>query len=130
LGDRITLTGVTLPAAAQSGAGLPVTLYGQANAQVEQDYTLFLHLVDGQGTKVAQVDAQPVDAAGRLPTSAWPPGQTVAGTYTLALPAGLPPGDYHVLAGLYFWQDGRRLPVQGAQAQPGDVVDLGAVQVE
>ncbi len=45
---------------------------------------------------------------------------------TLALPADLAPAaTIRVIAGLYDWQTGARLPVSGTAAGPGDVVHLG-----
>jgi hypothetical protein len=129
-GEQIRLRGVTLPERAEAGDALPFTLVWQADAPVDRDYTAFAHVLDGQGNKAAQLDWQPHDPAGRLPTTAWLPGQPVVDTQTLVLPGGLAPGPYRVVAGLYYWQDGVRLPVQGPDAQPGDVVDLGIVQVE
>lgn len=130
LGERIVLAGVTLPATAQAGSGLPVTLHWRAAGPVDRDYTAFIHLLDAAGATVAQLDWQPHDAAGRLPTSAWPPDRPVGDSQTLDLPDELAPGLYRLIAGLYDWQDGSRLPVQGAQALPGDVVELGTIEVK
>ena len=57
-------------------------------------------------------------------------GRPVVDTQTLPLPADLPPGTYRLIVGLYNWQDGVRLPVQGDHTRPDDTVDLGLVRVE
>ncbi|MCB0095888.1 MAG: hypothetical protein KDE46_09220, partial [Caldilineaceae bacterium] len=72
----------------------------------------------------------PHDALGPLPTSHWIVGQPVVDTQTLPLPAELPPGEYRLIAGLYRWQDGARLPIVGADALPGDVVEVGKITLK
>ena len=129
-GETIALDGVTAPdAALEAGGELPFTLYWQATGPVDKDYSVFAHLLDAAGNKVAQLDWQPHDVAGRLPTSAWIPGQPVVDSQVLALPDDLPSGAYRLIVGLYNWEDGRRLPTQGAGAEPGDVVTVATVQV-
>ena len=125
-GDSIRLTGADVPAAVNRRDGLTWTLRWQATAPVPFDYTVFAHLLDEQGDKVAQLDWQPHDTAGLLPATAWP----VVDTQTLALPADLPPGNYRLIVGLYNWQDGTRLPVQGDATRPDDTIDLGLVRVK
>ncbi len=130
-GDAIVLEGVTVPATtAQPGDELAATFHWRAARTPEADYTAFVHLLDAEGTKVAQLDWQPNDAVGPLPTSTWQPGQAVMSGIALSLPAELAPGDYRLIAGLYAWQDGVRLPVQGADTAPGDVVDVATIRVE
>ncbi len=129
-GDAIRLTGVDVPATVKAGGDLTWTLHWQAAAPQPVDYTVFVHLLDEQGEKAAQLDWQPHDTAGLLPATAWPVGRPVVDTQTLALPADLSPGSYRLVVGLYDWRDGARLPVQGAGALSGDMLDLGSVRVE
>ena len=130
LGDSIRLTGADVPAAVKRGDDLTWTLRWQATAPVPFDYTAFVHLLDDQGEKATQLDWQPHDTAGLLPATAWPVGRPVVDTQTLPLPADLPSGTYRLIVGLYNWQDGVRLPVQGDHTRPDDTVDLGLVRVE
>ncbi|HXF64575.1 MAG TPA: DUF2079 domain-containing protein [Caldilineaceae bacterium] len=131
-GEQIELTGVTLPETAHPGGSLPFTLHWRARGPAPRDYTVFVHLVDGQGQKLAQLDWQPHDHAGRLPMSAWVPGRPVVDSQTLALPAELAPGSYRLIVGLYYWEDGERPPVRGAQPAPGldNGVELGTILIE
>jgi hypothetical protein len=129
-GGMIDLRGADLPAQAQAGIELPFTLYWQANAPVDFDYTAFAHLLDAQGNKVAQLDWQPHDGLGVLPTSAWPQGWPVVDTQRLPLPPDLPAGDYTLLVGFYNWQDGKRLPAEGEGVIGGDAVGLGPLRIE
>lgn len=117
LGGRITLLGydLALPSADRT---LTVTLYWQATAKPELDYTVFVHLLDQAGQKAAQHDGWPL--AGRYPTSVWEPGEIVADTHTLDT-RGLAPGAYRVAVGLYHLATLQRLPVTvGGQRVPED----------
>jgi hypothetical protein len=129
-GGMIALVGADLPTQAQAGTELPFTLHWQARAPVDFDYSAFAHLLDSQGNKVAQLDWQPHDRMGLLPTGAWPQGWPVTDSQRLPLPAELPAGDYALQIGLYDWRDGSRLPVQGASVIVADAVQLGPVRVE
>ncbi len=130
-GNAIVLEGVTLPeTTAQPGGELTATFHWSARQPPDADYTAFAHLLDAVGVKAAQLDWQPRDAIGPLPTSAWQAGQSVLDTETLTLPADLAPGDYRLIAGMYHWQDGMRLPAQGEAVEPGDVAVVATIRVE
>jgi hypothetical protein len=92
------------------GRVLPITLYWQPSAAIDRDWVTFIHLVDDQGNKVAQVDRVPL--AGLYPPTQWKVGQLVADQYELPIPAGLAPGRYTLLMGWYdgedrlTWEDG------------------------
>jgi hypothetical protein len=93
-------------------------------AEMDTDYTVFVHLVGPDGAIASQHDAMP--QGGAYPTSAWEPGEIVVDDHTVELPASADLEDYSLLAGLYLAETGDRLPVLGADGQPkGDSVDLG-----
>src|SRR5262249_36317723 len=100
---------------------LPVILYWQAVTPPDQDYTVFVQLLDGSGKLAAQLDSMP--AGGRLPTSSWEPGEVIADPHEIPLPPGLAPGKFRLIAGLYLLATGQRLPL----ASGGDSVTLGDV---
>lgn len=130
-GDTLMLDGVTaLKTEAHAGEALPFTLYWRATQPPALDYSVFAHLLDANGNKVAQLDGQPHDAFGRLPATAWLVNQPVVDTQTLTLPTTLAPGEYRLIAGLYNWQNGQRLPVSGANAEVGDVVTVARLRVK
>lgn len=116
-GESILLDGYTLR---EDAGALHVRLYWQATAPVDEDYVVFVHLVDDAGAIVSQVDAQP--RGGRYPTSIWAPGEAVDDELVLARPAG----DYRVLVGMYAWPDVERLPV----LRGGELVPDGALPLE
>jgi hypothetical protein len=94
-----------------------VNLVWQATDRPQGDYTVFVHLMSGDGRLVAQHDRPPLDGA--LPTSAWDAGDTVYDSVDLAIPAAVPAGTYDVKIGLYRPADGTRL------ADPGGANEFG-----
>jgi 4-amino-4-deoxy-L-arabinose transferase-like glycosyltransferase len=126
-GDMITLNGYSLarkgdysqertgPCAAgrmlclEPGSRFQVTLFWQALAPVDADYTVFVHVRDDQGMTVAQKDGQPFD--GLYPTSQWQLGETVAQPSEIDLPLDLAAGSYSLYVGLYRLDTMTRLPV-------------------
>lgn len=129
-GDAIRLDGVTLPGQAAAGAAVPFTLFWRATAPLTTDNSVFVHLLDAAGNKVAQLDWTPHDTIGKLPTSSWPADWPVADRRLLPLPPELAPGDYTLIAGLYDWQTGMRLPATGGNAGAADVAVLGSIRIE
>jgi hypothetical protein len=101
-----------------TGRSVEVDLYWRARMPVDRDYSVFVHLTDGDGRPVAQADGYPW--AGAYPTSAWEPAQLVRDSYHLALPAILPSGRYDLLAGMYRLDTMERV---------GPTASLGSVQV-
>jgi hypothetical protein len=105
---------------------LQLTLYWQAERPMDQNWTVFVHVLDSAGTLVAQHDGQPRD--GRYPTSVWDQGEVVDDGHRLSLPGDLPDGDYQVVVGLYSVESGERLPVLDSQGNPsGDSVPLATL---
>jgi hypothetical protein len=124
----IRLVGVTLPTTAiPAGSGVSVSLGWHAEDRPEISYTVFVHLVRNAGeAPLAQSDSVPED--GKQPTNDWLPGDDVVDNHQIAVPAGLPPGQYRLIAGLYDATTGRRATVTGASTD-GQTVDLGIVTV-
>jgi hypothetical protein len=91
---------------------LELTLYWQSLRELDQDYTVFVHLLDpATGQIVAQVDEGPQH--GDDPTSLWVEGEVVADPHVLDLPAALPAGAYTLRVGLYLQDAGTYLWVNG-----------------
>lgn len=93
-----------------------LTLYWQAEAQIERDYTVFAHILDPTGWLRGQQDNPP--RQGTWPTSVWVPGDLVVDRYSLPVAADAPPGLYSIEVGLYRPEDGTRLPIRGEHADP------------
>jgi 4-amino-4-deoxy-L-arabinose transferase-like glycosyltransferase len=96
------------------GDALHVTLFWEAEAPMDVDYTVFFHIRDEQGGTVAQSDGQPLD--GNYPTSRWRPGETIAQPLDVDLPPGLATGTYSLYVGLYQLDTMARLPLEGDQS--------------
>jgi hypothetical protein len=127
LGDAVDLVGATLSQNTLApGKVLGVTLIWRARRDLQEDYTVFLQLLDGAGKPWAAEDARPWQ--GRYPTSRWQAGEVVRDSHTLTLAADAPDGAYRLIAGLYRSSDRQRLPLAGL-FRTGDSVELGTVQV-
>jgi 4-amino-4-deoxy-L-arabinose transferase-like glycosyltransferase len=130
LGGLVRLLGYDAPQPLQvsAGATLPLTWTWEVLANMEADYTVFVHLAGADGQPVAQADSQPF--GGTYPTSFWDVGERLADPHLLEIPAGVLPGDYELLVGMYLLSSGERLPLVGADGQVlGDSISLGRVQV-
>jgi 4-amino-4-deoxy-L-arabinose transferase-like glycosyltransferase len=93
----LRLAGVTV---ARGPGQITVTPAWDVRDSVPAEYHAFLHLLDSRGQRVAQVDVSP-GGADFPPTTAWRPGQQIAVPLPLALPSGLPRGEYRLIMGLY-----------------------------
>lgn len=130
-GEGLSLRGVTI---AQEPARLVLTPAWDVRAPVPGDYTAFVHLLDAQGRRLAQVAVAP--GGGEAPaTGAWQPGQQIAVPLPLDLPPDLPPGAYTLTLGLFDESSGARLPLtEGPAADPATAGDsallVGTVTLE
>lgn len=108
-GQNVLLTGYDLDESqVRSGGVLQLTLYWQAAGPAARPYTVFTHLVSGDGRLVAQQDNWPVQ--GQWPPTCWQRGETVIDPYHLELPADMVAGQYSLYVGLYDASDDSRLP--------------------
>ncbi len=95
----------------RAGQPLDVTLYWQSLAELDDDYLVFVHVLDEAGTVVTQVDEAPQQDG--YPTSLWIAGEIVTDRHTLNLPGDLPEGDYRLRVGFYRQENGDYLAVNG-----------------
>lgn len=110
LGEEIALLGYDLATTlVRPGETVALTLYWQALRAPEEDYTVFVHLLDEGGALHGQRDRPPAD--GERPTSDWAAGEVVADDVLLPIPDDAPPGRYRLQVGLYLPASGERLPV-------------------
>jgi hypothetical protein len=108
--DKIALLAVDLPETTLiPGGRLPVNLTWQALAPIQDNFTVFVQVLDAQDRIVGQVDAWP--RHGTYPTAQWRPGEIIDDPYQVQLLAELPPGQYRLLVGWYLLATLRRLPV-------------------
>lgn len=118
LGGGVRLLAAELPTGPLApGETARVTLYWQAPAPVERDYSVYLHLVGADQRIVAQRDRYPLQ--GLLPTSRWQAGAIYRDGWAAPLPATLhTPERLRLVVGLYEASSG---------ARPGEPVALGVV---
>jgi hypothetical protein len=131
LGDAIVLVGYDL-SADEVGAGdtLVVNLVWRAEAIPENDYTVFVHLLNENGDLVAQDDHPPLGNEYR--TSFWAPGDIVRDDYHLALEADQAPCACTLQVGMYDPEAGVRLAAYDGVGTryEGDAVVTGGVTVK
>lgn len=118
-GDKIALLDVTVPdTQLQPGGLFNLTLHWQALTQIEEDYTVFVQVLNEQDKIVGQLDSWPLQ--GTYPTSAWEVGEVIDDPYAVQLDPELPEENYRLIVGFYRLADFQRLPVLGADGSPID----------
>jgi hypothetical protein len=106
-----------IPERLTPGDLLSLQLMWVATGPTAEPLTAFVHLAGPDGTPVAQDDHQP--EGGFYPTTGWHAGEPTTDTFTLTLPAALPPGPY-ILATGWYNAAGVRVAVAGG----GDAIML------
>lgn len=128
LDSGVSLLGYGWPQGARSGQTASLVTYWRFGPvpEVERQtgHSLFNHLLDAQGNKVAQHDGF------GLHERHWREGLVLAQWFDLALPEDLPAGDYTLLTGMYRLSDFGRNHVLGPQGEDvGDSIELGPLHV-
>jgi 4-amino-4-deoxy-L-arabinose transferase-like glycosyltransferase len=121
-GSSIQLVGYSIDSSDLSSTGsLTLTLQWLTLARISTDYTLFIHLFDGQGNRIGQADVPP--AGPSRPTSTWQPGHYLVWNHPVLLQADIAqntpdtpdtpdaPDTIWVALGLYDPHDFARLPL-------------------
>jgi len=125
LGGTVRLLGYNIESGFRPGDNIHLTLFWQCLEEMEQDYTVFTHLVDEKQNTWGQKDNQPAD--GFYPTSRWEAGEIMRDQYDILISPEAPPGEYQIEAGMYLAETGQRLEVVGTD---GGVLDNRAVVQE
>jgi hypothetical protein len=110
------------------GDHLPVVLYWQALAPMNEDYIVFIHLINSAQTLTAQFDA-PRGVTNQT-TRYWNPGDVFSDTYTVSIPVtAFAPDHVTVAVGLYR-PASPRLRVTSGEGHPlGDSVQLAQLDL-
>lgn len=116
-GGMMKLLGYDLEAeTVKPGESLAVTLYWQSLAEMSQDYSTFVHLLDENELIVTQRDMYP--GQGLYPTSLWSIGDAIANRYVLLLPeTAFTPNQAQLEVGLYDLATGKRLLAYGPKGE-------------
>lgn len=126
--DWLDLEGAALsPGPLEAGWGVvAIDLYWKLFERPGEPYQIGLRLVDGAGRVWAQRDAPP--GGGLEQFDGWPVGEARLDRHGLLVPAGTPPGDYHVTLRVYRSEDISVLPATFEEGSGGEVT-LGVVSV-
>jgi hypothetical protein len=130
LGDHISLKRVRLDGySVAAGDLLTAVLIWEADAEIEESYTVFTHLLAPDQTIVAQQDNIPL--YGIRPTITWLPGEEMEDVYGLQIGSDVPPGEYELAVGMYNTESIERLPVYDPAGNlvPEARVVLGTIRV-
>ena len=106
------------------GDTITLTLYWRALTEMDEDYTVFTHLLAPDGSMTGQRDNPPV--GGTYPTSLWLAGEVVTDVYTVPIRADGAPGEHRLKVGMYVAETGARLPLAGT---PYDSIPLQTITV-
>ncbi len=125
LGAQVELLGYDLSSeTAVPGETLKLTLTWRALTEMEEDYTVFTHLLAPDGSMAGQRDNQPV--GGTYATSLWLPGEVIADSYEIPIRADAAAGEGRLEVGMYIAETGARLSVAG---NPDNAVVLRTIPI-
>lgn len=124
----LTLLGYGWPANARAGQSVHLSTYwtfdNVPNHVVLAQHSLFNHLVNQEGNKLAQRDGF------GLPERYWSEGLVLIQWFDLHLPTEVPTGEYQLLTGLYRLSDmARSRVIDGEGYDLGDAMILGPLPV-
>ncbi|MFB0546881.1 MAG: DUF2079 domain-containing protein [Anaerolineae bacterium] len=98
-----------------AGDIVQIDLYWEPLSEVEVDYTVFVHFVEGRERHIiGQHDGMPAGAA--LPTTSWRRGDVVKDTHYVQVAPDGGEGPGQILVGLYELRTGDRLPTKGGES--------------
>jgi hypothetical protein len=116
----------------KAGGSLALTLYWQAQSQLDRSWKVFVHLVNHENKLISQQDQIP--GAGQFPTTGWLPQEYLVDPYSLTIPADTRPGAqaYRLEIGLYDANDFTRLPIieDGRELDHRFVLEKWPISVE
>jgi len=111
----IDLIGYTLQESDLNLGGiLDLTLFWKAQKLQEDNYQVFVHVVDSGSNIIAQSDKL---NPGDFPTERWPTDKYVRDQHRIELPENIPVDQYWIEVGLWTAADGNRLPVLGRNGE-------------
>lgn len=117
-GDAIELAGYSISPLADGQSR--ISLYWQLLNSPSEDYTIFVHLMDADGTRHSQSDRRPFD--GGFPTQTWRPGDIIHTENDLVIPELCSQTSCYLMVGFYNWATGERLAVTQGAAQDNAVI--------
>ena len=125
-GDQVALRGIRVVNLAP-GDRAQVVLWWRTLRRPDQDYSVFVHLVDKRGALIAQHDKLPLNAF--YPMRAWPQNVDQRDAYSLKLAADADLGGASLAIGLYDAQEGLRLPIRASESDLAEWVSGDHIRV-
>jgi hypothetical protein len=127
-GDNIQLADYHIEGCESITEPCQVIFIWQAQGHPATDYTVFVQLWRS-GQKIIGFDSPPL--ASDYPTSLWAAAEVIVDPHPLDI-SDLAPGEYRILAGLYNFAIGERLPANAADGSPlpGYALDLGVISIK
>jgi len=108
LGDnQIALLDYRIEGPLRHGATVRLNVLWQALRPLDEDYTVFVHAVDGEGAIWGQRDTEPQE--GEYPTTEWGLGEILQDRYELQIDVAGPREGYQLVVGMYASETGERL---------------------
>jgi hypothetical protein len=108
-GGQVTLLGYDLDLSQLGESGQArLTLYWQAQKEMETAYQVFVHLLDEAGQIVGQVDREP--QGGEAPTTGWLAGEVVVDEIPISVKEAIV-ATQSIALGVYDPLTGKRLPL-------------------
>lgn len=127
LGEGMRLQGFQFTTPLKRGQNLIVATDWLAAQRLPGDYHLFIHVLDQNGTPIAQFDGIPGN--GLYPTTKWSAPQQWSEVTALPIPDNAPAGTYEVYAGWYAYPNLARLSVSSGKRAADGLVYLGTVDI-
>ncbi len=127
-GDELLLLGYEMPSQlVPADQTADISLFWQALLPVEQEYSVSLQLVDGNGHRVGQDDS--FHPAG-LPVTRWQDGQYARDFHQIEILPGTPPGEYQLVVYAYETAANQRLETVNQDGLPtGQDYELGTIAI-
>ncbi len=116
-GDKIRLLGYDVSSSRVApGDWIEMTLFWQSLAEMDEDYSIGIHLVDSNRRVISSRDSYP--GHGMLPTSLWRAGQIIVDPYWIPIAADAKGSDVaDILVDLYVRETKRDLLARDPQGQ-------------
>ncbi|MCP4417162.1 MAG: hypothetical protein GY805_11095, partial [Chloroflexi bacterium] len=128
-GNEINLLGYTLAPRPEPNQ-LQLDLIWQAQTVPSKDYTIFVHILQADGSCTPclwQQDTMPQQ--NQYPSGRWLTNEVVTDSYQIQIPTDTPPGDYQLEIGLYVAETGQRLQVQQPNQLDSDLIYLELIRL-
>ena len=114
--NGFTLDAVDMPERARPGETMIIPFTWRSEVAGDDDLIQFLHVGHAESGEWWIYDQQPLGP--RLPTRLWYGDLSDSEIWQVSLPAGLKPGRYDVVTGLYRVRDQQRVPARDAAGNP------------